>query len=385
MYLCDIMDLDLLDEMIEQGYVTARPHNTDYWVILNYTPKAQWEWKWNEVTLQARGLVYETDENGTRGKVVARPFKKFFNWDQGQGREDWHYSVPPPGPVIRMEKMDGSLGVLCVQYDYTGSPIREWVATRGSFHSEQAEWASAFYFKTLKHQIHTRDYEDVFTPQEGKTYLFEIIYPGNRVVVNYGDYEGLVLIDVIDNETGKPDLQEFDDCLWPDKVRRTIHMLGFDSGHAAEIPEGDEGFVYLWPERNYRVKMKSAEYIELHRIVSNLSEKAIWEQMVAGKSFGAVVAGIPDEFHDFVKEVWDKIRLQTAYKMMALHDTWEGIMENMEQTPDWSRKDFAKFATQLGSDAKYMFMMLDGKEIYYEVMKEMKPVTNKSLVPEEET
>jgi len=382
MYLCDIMDLDLLDEMIEQGYVSVRFHNTYNWAILNYTPKAQWEWKWNEVTLQARGLVYETDENGTRGEVVARPFKKFFNWDQGQNRDDWHYSVPPPGPVIRMEKMDGSLGVLCVEYDQ--GPIYEWIATRGSFHSEQAEWASKSYHDTVQEQIHTVDYEQVFTPKEGKTYLFEIIYPENRIVVNYGDYEGLTLIDVIDNETGKSDLQEFDDCLWPDKVTRTIHMLGFDSGHAAEIPAGDEGFVYLWPERNYRVKMKSAEYIELHRIVSNLSEKAIWEQMVAGKSFGQIVAGIPDEFHDFVKETWDKIRTQTGIKAMSLYDTWEGIMENMEQNPDWTRKDFAKFATQLGSDAKYMFMMLDHKDIYLEVMKEMKPVTNKAAIFDEE-
>ena len=50
-----------------------------------------------------------------------------------------------------------------------------------------------------------------FCPKPGKTYLFEIIYPENRIVVDYGDYKGLVLIDVIDNETGKSDLQEFDD------------------------------------------------------------------------------------------------------------------------------------------------------------------------------
>ena len=207
-YLCDIMDLDLLDEMIKQGFVTARPHNSKPWVILNYTPAAQYDWVWNDVTVQCRGLVYETDETGARGKVIARPFPKFFNWDQGRGNETWQNAMPPSGPAIRMEKMDGSLGVLCVEYD-DGQPIYEWVATRGSFHSEQAEWATDFYTHTVTCDISLG--AEPFCPKPGKTYLFEIIYPENRIVVDYGDYKGLVLIDVIDNETGKSDLQEFDD------------------------------------------------------------------------------------------------------------------------------------------------------------------------------
>ena len=381
MYLCDIMDLDLLDEMIEQGYVTARPHNSKPWVILNYTPKTQYEWKWNDVTLQARGLVYEINENGNRGEVIARPFKKFFNWDQGQGREDWHYSVPPPGPVIRMEKMDGSLGVLVVEHHL--GPITEMIATRGSFHSEQAEWATQYYLNSLDKMIHELDYEDVFTPEEGKTYLFEIIYPGNRVVVDYGEYEGLVLIDVIDNETGKSDLQEFDDCNWPDKVARHVHLLGFDSGHAADIPKGDEGFVYLWPERNYRVKMKSAEYIELHRIVSNLSEKTIWEQLVNGRHVGQIKAGVPDEFHEFIDKTAQAINFATMDRVAEIYKKHDLIIAELLHKDEWTRKDFAALATK-DDDAKYMFMILDKKEIYYEVMKEMKPVTNRSLVLEEE-
>jgi RNA ligase len=255
------MDLDLLDEMIEQGFVTAREHNSLPLVILNYTPAAQYAWKWNEVTLQARGLIYEIDEAGSRGKVVARPFEKFFNWDQGQGAETWQNPMPPPGPAIRMPKMDGSLGVL---YRVPAKPPVDFgdefdyaVSTRGSFHSEQAEWASKFFMQAWESDMAGR-----FKPDNSKTYLFEIIYPENRIVVDYGDYEGLVLIDVIDNETGEADLQEYDDCEWPDKAPRTILFQGFDSGHAADIPDGDEGFVYLWPSRNFRTKMKSAEYIE---------------------------------------------------------------------------------------------------------------------------
>ena len=68
-----IMDYVLLDRMIEDGYVTAREHNTLPLIILNYTPKAQYEWVWNEVTLQARGLIFDKMTH----KVIARPFEKF--------------------------------------------------------------------------------------------------------------------------------------------------------------------------------------------------------------------------------------------------------------------------------------------------------------------
>lgn len=378
--LYDLMDMGLLNKMIDEGYVTARPHNKMPWVILNYTPKAQYEWVWNEVTLQARGLVYRT----TDSEVIARPFKKFFNWDQGVGKETWQNNMPPPGPVIRMEKMDGSLGILVADGWDNGAPTREVIATRGSFHSEQAEWATEFYVRTVIEQIHTTPLP--FVPEYGKTYLFEIIYPENRIVVNYGDYKGLVLIDVIDNETGVSDQQEFDDCLWPDKVTRKVLPLGFDSGQAAEIPEGDEGFVYYWPSYNYRVKMKSAEYIELHRIVSNLSEKTIWEQLMANKTVDQIKAGVPDEFHDFVESVAVKI-MEAAGEIMM--DAAKAMASLAEKFPhhrsafDVPRKDFA-LAIKDHPLRKYLFLMLDRKDVYPVALAAVKPKADKPLVSEED-
>ena len=369
-HLCDIMDLDLLDEMIEAGYVTAREHNTLPLVILNYTPKAQYEWVWNEVTLQARGLIYETDEAGRRGKIIARPFEKFFNWDQGIGRETWQNPMPPAGPVLRMEKMDGSLGILYWDESdpYNGKPC---IATRGSFHSEQAAWAT----EEIRHA-----FPGEFEPLDNKTYLFEIIYPENRIVVDYGDYNGLVLIDVIDTETGKSDLAEFDDCAWPDKVKRMHLNLGFDSGQAADIPPGDEGFVYLWPEKNYRVKMKSAEYMELHRLVSRLSEKTIWEMLVAGKTVDQIKAGLPDEFYGFVDKTYKSIMDNVADIMRTVN----GYMRRYEDEGYTNhRKDFA-LAVKDNPYKKYLFLLLDGKPIYPVALADSKPKTNKALVSAED-
>jgi hypothetical protein len=73
--------------------------------------------------------------------------------------------------------MDGSLGIL---FYYRG----EWVVTtRGSFTSDQAIRAK----KILDEKYNL----DLFNWKH--TYLFEIIYPENRIVVRY-DYEDLIFI-----------------------------------------------------------------------------------------------------------------------------------------------------------------------------------------------
>jgi RNA ligase len=83
-YLSDVLfdedpDWLLLGEMLDGGYVSRRFHpEFPELAILNYTEKTAYEGKWNEVTLKSRGLIYNTDTF----EVLARPFKKFFNYGQ---------------------------------------------------------------------------------------------------------------------------------------------------------------------------------------------------------------------------------------------------------------------------------------------------------------
>lgn len=368
-YLHDLMDESLLDEMINEGYVTARAHDSLPLTILNYTAKAQYEWVWNEVTLQCRGLIYE----GRTHRIVARPFPKFFNWDQGQ-------KYPPTGPVVRMDKMDGSLGILYrTSDDYA-------IATRGSFHSEQAAWATEFYQSYIEDLAFMNvKTEFFFDPLPNKTYLFEIVYPENRIVVDYGEYKGLVLIDVIDNETGYSDLQEFDDCAWPDKVTR-VSMGGFDSGDVVDIADGNEGFVYLWPERNYRTKMKSAQYVELHKLISHLSEKSVWEALMAGKTLDQIKAGLPDEFYGFIDKVYTEISDNALSIVFEVQEAFASVRNKIDKQlarHEIPRKEFA-LAIKDHPLKKYLFLALDGKPIYPVALAASKPKTDKSLVNAED-
>jgi RNA ligase len=368
MFLYDLIDRSTLDKHIAEGYVTDRPHREYGMSILNYSDKCQFDNVWDDVTVNCRGLVYDTFTK----EILARPFPKFFNWDHGMR------GYPPSGPVLRMEKMDGSLGILVPikQVKWNGGDPKEFttdhvIATRGSFHSDQAAWATKHFHDFMD----LADFENKRVPQfkDNRTYLFEIIYPGNRIVVDYGDFEGLVLLDVIDNETGFSDTDEFDDIYWPDKVVR--HPLPeFNSGQVVDIPDGEEGFVYLWPTRNYRTKMKSAQYLELHKIVTGLNEKTVWKAMCEGKSARAICDNLPDEFHGFVQDTYVKIEGEASAIVNEAYRLYVDVMSGFKPET-FDRAQFAKAvdALKVGHMAKYLFAALDGRDLYMIALKSVKP------------
>ena len=119
-------DLNILSKYIDEGLVIKQVHPTLPLSIYNYSRECQYGGKWDDITLNCRGLVLDDG-----GNVIAKPFPKFFNYEEHIAEE----SKLPPIPNENFEvyeKMDGSLGIV---FNYDG----EWyMATRGSFQSDQA-------------------------------------------------------------------------------------------------------------------------------------------------------------------------------------------------------------------------------------------------------
>ncbi|MDE0236971.1 MAG: 2'-5' RNA ligase, partial [bacterium] len=118
----DIVDEGLLARAVADGYISAR--SEDGLIVYNYTASAQYSGMWNEATLVCRGLIADAD-----GRVISRPFGKFFNHDEPQVP-----MVPLGAPMIVTEKWDGSLGIL-----YTALDGTRRISTRGSTRSDQAQ------------------------------------------------------------------------------------------------------------------------------------------------------------------------------------------------------------------------------------------------------
>ena len=327
----------LLKQMLDERMVIVQKHPAADLFIYNYTNKAQYEGVWNEVTLQCRGLILDADMN-----IVSRPFRKFFNL------EEYPADAIPNEPFEVFEKLDGSLGILYWLND------RPYIATRGSFVSEQAVHASGLLINNYSGTIYKLD--------RNLTYLFEIIYPQNRIVVDYGEKDDLILLALIDNETG--DELPLPSIGFP-VVKRYDGIGDYASLKDLE-EENKEGFVIRF-KSGLRAKIKFAEYLRLHRIVTGVSNVVIWEHLSEDRSFEDLLDKVPDEFYDWVKKTIDE--LNAHYEIILTES--QTVFKRLE-----TRKDTALyFQTQ-----KYpavLFAMLDGKPVAKIIWKMLRPIYSK--------
>ena len=318
--------IDLLNEMVEKGYINVQTHPTLPLKVYKYSLSAQFEKVWNGATSKCRGLVLDNDFN-----VIGNCIEKFFNIEE----------LPllgielPNLPFQVFDKVDGS----CIEvFLYKGQLV---VCTLGSFESDQAK-------------IATRLLYDIYSDQlknfiEGYTYIFELVVPENRIVLNYGQDEKLVHIVTRSNDDdsecfffpGFENVQRFDMTL--DKLMEEKKRPDFVN---------KEGFVLRF-SNGFRVKVKYEEYFRLHKIMTGVNEKFVWEFLKEGKPIP--LDGVPDEFFQYVEGVKNDLLQQYMKIDMMATEVYSNIYVFNQ-----SRKDFAMKAIQ----SKYksiLFKMLEGK------------------------
>lgn len=345
-------DLEILNQYVKDGWVERNDHPSLPISIYNYSRKTQYEGKWDDITLKTRGLVLDTE-----GNVIAKSFDKFFNYEELVGNK-WVESKIPNEPFEVFEKMDGSLGIL---FNYND----EWIlATKGSFTSDQAIRGMEILKKYR--------YEKLI---KGFTYLFEIIYPENRIVCEY-DFEDLILLAVVDNKDGY-ELRIHDDNIHLEGIRfrNLYNNLGFKvvkkydgvrdySELKSKILQNAEGFVIKF-ENGVRMKIKGEEYVRLHRILTGFSTYDIWEHLKDGKDVMELVERVPDEFDKWVKEQVSALKYGhfavSGYCGKA-HDYFRyGKYSDVDPEP--SKKEFAEHLKKVVDPNLHaiMFAMWDGK------------------------
>jgi RNA ligase len=243
------------------------------------------------VTLQARGIIF----NKVTGELVAFPFVKFFNL--GEMPQSSIGSLPS-GPFTVTEKLDGSLGI---SLWHKGQP---YIATRGSFQSDQAQWGTRW----LREHVATEAMDPRYT------YLFEILYHDNKIVIDYGDFEGLVLLSCINKETGE-ELPYEAISLEAKKIGVTVvrRETGFTDieqlyTYCKGLPHSKEGFVVTF-SNGLKVKMKGDAYCAIHKIISQMTPLAFWdawdlEMADVPKEF---LAQIPEEFRETADQLYNQI------------------------------------------------------------------------------
>jgi len=365
------------------GYVKVTKHPELPLSICNYTPKAQYEERWDPITLQCRGLIFDFD-----GRVVARPFEKFHNLD--------HENLPPlESWTVAYDKIDGSLGII---FNYQN----EWhVATRGSFTSDQARWA----------QKKLPDYLDALNAvrREPLTWLVEIVYPENRIVCNY-DFEGLVLLGARSVEHG--DILRPEQLPWTGRKSEKLFEGTLLMALELEPREGAEGLVLYIEDEMW--KLKQEDYVALHRLMFGLNERRVWEIAACvdlrreGYELKQISSGIGLDPKD-IERIWERY---------PLNDHTSAIEQLKEELPeefrpwldrvDWklsaqfaaclrSAQNWVGFAQMKASDRKEFaeivkdspyrsvcFAIYDDKPHRHMVWKEIRPNPTPMIAASEE-
>ena len=298
-----------LNKRVDLKLIRKQTHPEDPLEIYNYTNLCVYERAWDKFTVIARGLILDVENK----VIIALTFTKFFNW------AELLYELPNL-PFTTTSKFDGSLGII-YYYNY------EWhVATRGSFTSPQAQWAERW----LRKNVNTNLLGNYCT------YLVEIIYRENRIVVPY-DFEGLVLLggyNDLGGEISDKDLKESfgDSCSMVEKQH-------FDSvEQIAEIALGlsydQEGFVVRF-SNGFRIKIKGQEYSRIHKLLSGCTPLHIWDLMRNCDDLDAICISLPEEY----REDFDSIRKLLRERFNI---NYSNLRKMVEETSHLTDKDLGK-------------------------------------------
>lgn len=332
------MNKELLIKMIDEKLVSVQKHPTADLFLYNYTARVQYSQIWNEVTLQTRGLILDSEMN-----VVARPFNKFFNYEELDPNE------MPNLPFDVFEKVDGSLGIL---YWIDDLPF---IATRGSFESEQAKHATNILRTKYKHAKLSKN----------KTYLFEIIYPENRIVVDYGELDDLILLSIIDNKTG---VESSEDVGFP-IVKKYNGLTDLKEIRKLNEPN-KEGFVVRF-SNGFRLKLKYADYVRLHKTITGVSNITIWEYLKENKPLDEILEKVPDEFYNWVRRTRQELLSSFDYILNECKSVFE-------QKQFQTRKEAALYF-KVHKYSSVLFKMFDGKCPNESIWKLIRPKHTKAF------
>lgn len=334
--------IELIESNIQDKYISKSKCEKTGLFILNYTHRCQFQHNWNPATVMCRGLV--VDEFYNR---YTNPIPKFFNLEQHEDSE-----IPRENFKVN-EKLDGSL-ILSFHKDG-----ETFLCTRGSFTSDQAKLAT---------EIWKSKYSGVKLDQNC-TYMWELIHPENRIVVDYGDKKDLVLLAVRDIETGyEVDIENFNTEF---EIAKSYECSDFRTIKQLNT-KNEEGFVIKF-DSGFRVKVKFEEYVRLHRIVTNVSSVNIHESLMRGDSLDELIENVPDELFDFVVKTRDE--LLSKFNIVKTESSKIAELHKTEISNNKTTRKLAAGLIKLSypETCHVIFKMLDNKNADEQIWKLIKP------------
>jgi hypothetical protein len=179
----------------------------------------------------------------------------------------------------------------------------------------------------------------------------------NRIVVDYGDMEELILLGAFETSTGiestRAELESLEGFnvvkKYDFKDYTEIQKLNWDN---------KEGFIVRFSNGD-RCKIKFEDYVKLHRVLTNCSSYDVWENLMTfGKLPEEMLKEVPDEFYNWVNRLELRLRKEYDYVLNLHMAQFSSILRD-----GLERKEFALRVQELeGYNQGIMFAIYNGKE-----------------------
>ena len=200
----------------------------------------------------------------------------------------------------------------------------------------------------------------------------------NRIVVDYGDYEGLVLLGAFDTKSGVEICGTELENLEGFEVVMTYKTWG--EGYdilKEEISKDREGYVIRF-KNGFRMKIKGEEYKRLHKLLTGISSRDIWEHLKDNKPFDDIIKDVPDEFYDWVKQTSE----DTKNKFNVIKRDYQIHYNNILLNNIKDKKTFAQYAVSY-KHSSLLFSMYDEKPYEHIIWKLIYPEYTKPFKKDE--
>lgn len=296
------------------------------------------------IVREARGLILDQNNDW---KIVAYPFKRFFNFGEPCADAiDWNTAEV-------FEKVDGSLIIMYWYADRwrvatSGTPDASGLVgdhmfwekgTKIPMTFEKLFWSSCEFW--LKGLSRTGDFD------KNCTYIWELTSPWNRVICNYqsnkeigygADGSKITLLGVRNNTT----LQELPlepfvgDVYFTAKSFPFRNQIDVIAAASKLNPFTQEGFVVI-DERFNRVKIKSPAYVTISHLKDGSTRRRLIDLIKAGEDSEVLSYNLLDEFPE-EKKMFEGFRSIIETKILHAEDLYARIKDVQ------NRKEFASQA-----------------------------------------
>lgn len=183
----ELQGLDAVNELRNNKYI--RESKFDNISSFNFTQEAFRKGVWDEQTIRARGLFFNTNN----GDVVIRSYNKFFNINEKEITKIGNLKRNLQYPVTAYVKYNGYLGLI----GYDSESDKLIISSKSNINSQFSRWFEEILYNKLNED--RIEYMKKYIKNNNCTLVWEVIAPKHDTHMIEYDEDDIVLLNIVYN------------------------------------------------------------------------------------------------------------------------------------------------------------------------------------------